>query len=113
MKTLSYTEEQNKIQHNVAEKKGILWFNFEKLYFDSLQEQEMVIIQRASYCHHLSLQNPISFLRRAFVSCQLKDTSDINFDARTMGQFCLWFPSDSIVFYQISWENIKFSRTRT
>lgn len=55
MKTLSYTEEQNKIQHNVAEKKGILWFNFEKLYFDSLQEQEMVIIQRASYCHHLSL----------------------------------------------------------
>lgn len=94
-------------------KKGILWFNFEKLYFDSLQEQEMVIIQRASYCHHLSLQNPISSLRRAFVSCQLKDTSDINFDARTMGQFCLWFPSDSIVFYQISWKNIKFSRTRT
>lgn len=49
MKTLSYTEEQNKIQHNVAEKKGILWFNFEKLYFDSLQEQEMVIIQMPSF----------------------------------------------------------------
>lgn len=70
MKTLSYTEEQNKIKHNVVEKKRILWFNFEKLYFDSLQEQEMVIIQRASYCH-ISFEPSKSYIISQKSFCEL------------------------------------------